>query len=302
MNKNVKQLFLESRKSLLVISLLLCILSLTACQLAREYSEWERPKEDMFIGFFITLGHLNVYNNPSGRIYAERDEFTFTFPGVEGIPFFVGTVEEERGDESVRGSSTIIFSDIGPGIVSDRIHVHTSDDVVSRTLSGTLNVNPRLMNHVYAFNPVFQTSDGKIYIGSGGSSVSAAHEGWRDEGRIQSLRMEESRTVTENGVSHTESTSVELWIAAMHPPERIVILQMDADHNIIYRSEYLPNEVPDALTPLPEAAYLIVETHRNGAANPPIIRALYGKSDGAVETFYERENGVVNRRFTQVEW
>jgi hypothetical protein len=114
--------------------------------------------------------------------------------------------------------------------------------------------------------------------------------------------MEESRTITENGVSQTLSVSVELGIAVMHPPERIVILQMDTDGRIAVKSEYPPDEVPEVIQPLPGTAYLIVETHRTPDLINPVLRTLYNAGSEAVATFYERENGVLNRRFIQVDW
>jgi hypothetical protein len=280
---------------------LVFMLSLAACglpRLAREGAAWAPPQEDAFAGFFVTMGHsaLQEYFGPfDDRIYAEgTDTSGFTFPGIEGIPFFVGTI---TGPNRVT-----TFSEAGPGIVGGGMHVHVSDGETRLTLSGTLYVTPRLAGEVFAFNPVFQTPDGEIYIARGGSSVSANRGGSATEGRVQSFRKEQTHTVTENGAATTRTASVELSIAVMLPPERIVILGMDADHQIVSIGDIAPGHMPETLRPHPDAAYLIVETHRVGDAESPVLRALYGPGDEYVETFYEMGNGVLNRRLTRLAW
>jgi hypothetical protein len=287
-----------------IIIILFIMLSLSACRLAREGDVWPVPQEDMFIGFYVTLWDWNT-PDPFGpfhdRIYAERaGDFQFIFPNLAGIPFYIGTVT----NETPSGTSTVTFSDVDLGIISHGMHVHISDNEVRHRLSGTLNVNPRLAENIYQFNPVFQTPEGDIYIARGGSSISASRDSWEEaaEGPLQSFRQEETVTITENGVSTTRSISVELGIAILFPPERFVVLQMDAEHRVLYRDEFAPQHVPDIFHPLPGTAYMIVETHRNPATRNPIIRVLSEPGDPSFETFYVRDNGVVNRRFTQVEW
>jgi hypothetical protein len=307
---NVKQRSISIKKGYLCAIAILLGTFLSACQLAQEYNEWERFQEDLFIGFFVTFDEIGT-TNPSlnkafgtnDRVYAEREDHTrFTFPGVEGIPFFTATVYFEYDDSHERGSSYVSFSDVGPGIVSDTNHVHITDGETRRTLLGTLYVNPRISHMVYVFNPIFQTPGGDIYIGRDRSSVSVARDGWVDEGRIQAFRKEQTITVTENGISRTDITTVELAISIKLPPERIVILQMDAASRIITSNEYKPGDVPDEISPHPETAFIIVETHRHTQGENPVIRDLYNKTDGNIETFYEMENGVINQRFTRVVW
>ncbi|MCL2499844.1 MAG: hypothetical protein FWE90_05855 [Defluviitaleaceae bacterium] len=290
------------RRCVFAVASIIIFLSLTSCRLAREYSGWERPVEDIFMGFFVTVGNHDAFFG-NERIYAVFEGTgPFTFPGIEGIPFFVGTLEYEYEDAYGTGSVTTSFAEVGPGIVSDTMHTHISDNDISKTLSGTLTVSPRLADAVFRFNPVYQTADRRVYIGHGGSSVTAARISWEFEGRTQSFRMEESRTITENGVSQTLSVSVELGIAVMHPPERIVVLQMDAESNVIRRAEYLPHEMPEEITPLPATVYFIAETHRDARLNNPVIRALYEPDDEWMQTFRENGNGVLDKWVTRINW
>ncbi|MCL2603577.1 MAG: hypothetical protein FWD90_03785 [Defluviitaleaceae bacterium] len=302
-DKNVAlQLRFKLRRSLLIVALVVIGMSLSACRLAREYDGWERPVEDIFMGFFVTIGNHDAFFG-NERIYAVFEGTgPFTFPGIDGIPFFIGTMEYEYKDAYGTGSVTTSFGEVGPGIVSDTMHTHISDNNISKTLSGTLTVSPRLADAVFRFNPVYQVADGRVYIGQGGSSVTAARDSWEFEGRTQSFRMEESRTITENGVSQTFSVSVELGIAVMHPPERIVVLQMDEASRVINRAEYSPYQVPDEITPLSATAYIIVETHRNPELKNSVVRALYEPDDEWMQTFRENNNGVLDKWVTRINW
>jgi hypothetical protein len=297
--------FGQGMKTLCALIFMLFIFS--GCQLAQEFMQREHTEEDAFVGFFVTFGHFSLEGafDANDRIYAEREgEYTFIFP-VEGIPFFVGTVQQEG--EHGGGSSWVTFGEAGPGIISDTMHIHAGDDFTRRTLSGTLHVTPQMADTVYVFNPVYQTPglDGRIYISRfGGSAVSVAHGDGAPppEGRVHSFSHVEERATQRNGVTFLHTTTVELAVANMHPPERIVIMQMDANHQALARAEYAPDNVPEEFTPLPGTAYLIVETLRAAEVTDPVLRALYGTNDETIAIFYEMGNRVLAQRFVQVNW
>jgi hypothetical protein len=281
------------------------ILALSGCRLAREHEPWAAQEEDMFIGFFVTADEMGgswfamgEHADPQGRIYAEREISPegigpFTFP-VEGIPFFMARSEFEWG--------TSITSAVGPGIVTSRQHSHFTDTEERFYLEGTLNVNPRLAHMVYTFHPVFQTPDLRVYIAQGGSAISVARDSYFDEGQIQAFRIVHEATQTLNGVTTTRTVTAELGIAVMFSPRQIVMLEMDADGQLLARHEYAPDAVPPSFTPLRETAYIIIETHRAPDAKNPVTRVLHNANDGAAAVFYETDNGVIARRFVQIEW
>lgn len=287
----------------MMLSLLFALLLLSGCQLAREYTPAAGTQEDIFVGFFVTMGDMGAFSihehfDEQGRIFAVREEGVpgyrapFVFP-VEGIPFFAGRYEHEGG--------VIHFGESGPGIISERgMRFYSTDEGSSTVLEGTLNVNPRHTHMVYSFHPVFQTPDLQVYIGLGGSSVSVARGGYFGEGPMQGFRQTHEVTVTENGVTRTTSTSVELGIAVMHTPERVVFIEMDAAHNVLQVREYAPHDVPAELVTLPQTVYVIMETHRCNSALHPVLRELIGAPDYRAAVFYEIENGVINRRFIQI--
>lgn len=89
----------------------------------------------------------------------------------------------------------------------------------------------------------------------------------------------------------------------MFPPERIVVLQMDADSSILMRTEHVPGGLPGMLTPEPATEYIVVETYKKDPeGNDKISRRLYDNSDESLETFFCREDGICVRQWTQLEW
>jgi hypothetical protein len=286
----------------LILFLITLIKFFSGCALAREHYTHAPFQEDRFLGFFVTFSEMGAlpahdYFNEDGRIYFTREEgergylSRLTVP-IDGIPFFAGRYEGEHG--------MVHFGESGAGIVSEQgMHVHFTDYGTTMNLRGTLNVNPRLANMVYVLNSVYQTPCLQIYVRRGGSMISVARGSYFSEGQIQSLRVSHSASVTENGTTRTDTTSVELGIAVMHTPLATVFIEMDDAHNIIYIHEFEPAAVPFYLTLQDVTAYVIVETQRAHYASPPVQRSLV-QPGGSVPVFYEMDNGVINRRIVHM--
>jgi len=121
------------------------------------------------------------------------------------------------------------------------------------------------------------------------------------EGAVYAQTLDSTMTVTENGIAKTESTSVKISVNVMFAPEKIVILQMDADSKLLLRAEYKPVEMPDTLVVNPATDYIVVETHkRDEAGKQKITRVVYGSGDENIETFYARPDGICEKRLTQI--
>jgi hypothetical protein len=167
-------------------------------------------------------------------------------------------------------------------------------------LEGTVYLAPSGGNLIWHFNPVYQSPDGSVYAVSGSGMNTDCGQ---SEGEKCSQTIESSCTVTENGVTKTYSTSVKISYSFLFPPERVRILQLDGDGSIVDDAEYPPGETPKTLTPETDTAYIIVETYKTDAeGNEKISRELYQRSDGTLETFVCRDDGVCVKRWTELKW
>lgn len=320
------------RKVIIAICCAAILCALTGCQLAREDAD-TNAYEDRLAGVFITTEHLDLFDFEAylndnisgmsggeitmdgntqkyqGRLYATLTTITLTneetgetieteeyvFEGVEGIPCFSATIPAAEGRDSYRTS----ISD--PAISDGHMSIAVSDEENGVALEGTIYVSPTGRERVYYFNPVFQSADGSVYLTTGSGFMVGD---WpTSEGEQYSQTLDATYTVTEKGKTKTESMSVKVSVSTMFAPEKIVVLQMDADSKLISRTEYTPGELPEAFTPEPDTEYLVVETYkRDAAGNAMTARDIYNRDAEAVESFSARADGVCVKHWTQIEW
>lgn len=316
------------RNSLLLGVCAILICTLAACSLAREEAS-DNPREDKLIGVFITTEYIDLFdfdrylnenlsgfqggaivmdgNNEKyqGRLYASLVPRTLTneetgetseileykFEGIEGIPYFSPTAQDEHGNYTASASDDAISE--------GHMSIKQGDDENSVSMEGTLYVVPASMNAYYP-NPVYQSADGSVYLVSG-SGISAS--GVHDDGPMMSQTLSADYTVTENGKTKTDSFSVTISVSVMSAPEKIIILQMNADSELLSRHEYVPGTLPESFVPDDKTAFMIVETQkRNFEGKLKVTRNIYGNSDESIETFSARADGVCVKSWTRIAW
>ena len=311
-----------------LVIMLLC--ALAGCRLAQEGKVTEAT-EDRLVGVLVTTEYLdlfdmerylndNIGNNPDGeitidgsareyqgRLYAilKKETLTdekagqtteivqFVFEGIKGIPYFAADIPKTAERESfLSSSSDEAISDGHTGIKS-------GDKENSLTLEGTIYIAPSGLE-TYYINPVYQSDDGRVYVTSGsGFSTDST----QNEGTLFSQTMSFERTVTENGKAVKDSTSVKISLHMMQAPKKIVLLEMDRGSAVLSRTECMPGEVPDAITPKAGTEYILVETHKTDSEGKPLVtRTLFGKDAQTLETFYSREDGVCVKQWTALNW
>jgi len=320
------------RKIMIAVCSVLILCLLSGCQLARE-NAGANAYEDRLIGLFITTEYLDLFDFENylndnisgfrdgeitidgnaqkyqGRLYATLMTRTptsdeaggtteieeYIFEGIDGIACFSPTVPAADGRDSY------IFSMSDEAISDGHMSLNYGDDKNSTTLTGTIYTVPSNMQHTYYFNPVYQSEDGSVYAVSG-SGFMVDNEA-DSEGSVYSQTLDATTTVTENGKSKTESISITLSISVMLEPEKIIVLQMNTESELLSRTEYAPGILPEVLTPEADTAYLVVETYkRDDMGNLKIAREIYGRDNENIETFSVRADGVCVKHWTQIKW
>lgn len=309
-------------------TILLIILS--GCRLARE-DAGENASEERLIGVFLTTESLDLFDFDSylkdnisdfsggeikldgntdkyqGRLYAELRQKTLTntetgekltteeyvFPGFEGIAYYSAWVPSAA--EYVGYYTSGSDDAISDGHVS----VNSGDQGNSISMEGTVYVTPD-SGSMYCFNPIYQSSDGRVYTMTGNFLSSSGNQG---EGEVFSQTMSATYSKRENGMNKTDSISIKLSISVMYPPEKIVVLQMGKEGSLISSSEYAPGNMPEEITPDKNTEYIIVETHKSGGQDANTTsRKLYGKDAESLEAFFCREDGICVKQWVQVNW
>ncbi|MDD4542946.1 MAG: hypothetical protein PHY13_04160 [Clostridia bacterium] len=317
------------KNKILIISLLIAIIiSLTGCQLAIEdMQESENP--DILIGAFITFEPLILFDNDSyinenidkimsgkdqyidtskyeGRLYAKLVKRTYTneytnepsetseyvFEDIEGITYIAATVSDSDGIYTVASSSDGI-SDTHTKVAGGNIQREIS-------LEGTIYLSITSTNKFFYMNPVYQDTKGNVYVVTGSGYLRGVSE---FEGSVFSQTLEDSKTITENGITKTQKSSIKISISYIHSPFKISIYQMDKNNSKVKYDEYIPNEVPDKISLDSDTDYIIVETHKyNDENNLVISREIHDKDEDYINTFYCMENGICSKKYVKLIW
>lgn len=323
-----------NRKIFAVFLAFFILLMSTGCQLAREDMA-ENRSGDKLIGVFITKEYLDLFDIESyfndnihkispggsiaidgdtkkyeGRLYANIvtrtntdpetgstfDTRELAFEGVEGLSYFCAKIPASEEE----GSYTVSSSD--EGISDGHTKIHYGDEEDSISLEGTIYFSPvhaRSTITLY-MNPVYQSSDGRVYAVSGSGLMLDGNHG---EGMFYSQTLEETTTTTENQKSKSSQTSVKISFAIMYPPKKVVVLQMDDENNIISKAEYQPGKLPDTIKPDRNTAYIMVENHKQDReGNLVVSRSLYDESKETLDTYYSKADGILVKQWTALNW
>lgn len=320
-------------KRIITMCLAFCgLFALTGCQLAKENAGLAN-NGNRLIGVFVTKEYLDLFDMEGylndninkladggenildgniskyqGRLYAIlktrvlTEKYTgnttntkeFVFDSVDGIAYFAATVPATEHEEN------FITSGSDEGISDGHSSYIYGDEEESITLEGTIYGAIGRAENTFYINPVFQSADGSVYATAGSGYMMNGVEG---EGAVYSTTLDETTTITEKGKTKSKSFSIKISLTMMYAPEKITIIQMNQDSNIVLQNEYTPGEVPESLTMEMDTAYLIVETYkRDYNGNLFVTRSLTDRSEEAIETYYRRDDGICVKEWTQVNW
>lgn len=289
-----------------------------AVQIARNDAQTISAEPGRLIGALITTepldlfdieGYLNYHAGSiisggiigmeesagyEGKLYAvlkEKGRPEYAFEGVDGIRYFAAEMEDEHG------SYTQSVSD--EGISDGHMAVNASDEGTSVSLEGTIYVSTKSTREIvqYYVNPVYQEADGRVYAMEG-NSISIDDETGSGGGKM-TVTLNESDSQTVGDKSTSRESSVKISIAYIEPTECVTVVQMDGENVPLDRKEYRLSEVPETLTVVPSAEYLVVETR---GADGTEARKLYQKEDESFTIYFCREDGICVQHWTEILW
>lgn len=322
---------MKTRRIFAVIAAGVMLFSLSGCSLARADAA-ETEETDRLIGALVTTEYLDLFDMESylrdnadqlvdgeeitlegdssyeGRLYATLTTRTYTdeatgesweeeeyvFDTVTGWAFLSPALTDDEGER-------IGYALGGDDVFSDsHADISSTDDGDSLSMEVTLYVVADGEERSYYVNPVYQSNTGEVYAVSGDGFMTGASGA--TEGEIWSVTLDETTTTTTDGQSQTDQVSVTIHLAGLYSPQEIVLLQMDADSNILMRTAYTPGTLPETLELDSSCAYLLVETHKTDDAGQTLVsRELVTPEEDTLSAFYE-EDGVCVRQWTELCW
>jgi hypothetical protein len=298
------------------------MLTLYGCQLARP-DGLNTQNGDRLIGVFITREYLDLFdvncwaddntsslinggivdvqNDPryQGRVYAtlntadQADHNEYVFEDIEGIPFFYA--EYKPGDEvseSYRGISA--SAAIGDAHIS-------VTDFNREEIEGTLYPAPRKGGRCVYANPVYQDSEGRVYLMSGEGCSFA--EGSNIRG---SIAMEEKYTVTDNSEKTEKSFKVTVYSEERYPAESVNIIQMNAKNKLISQQRYTLDTLPESVSFGAATKFVLIETYTLSPDGEALKREIFSRDDESCEEYFSyykaRSDGFLEKLEIELLW
>ena len=274
-----------------VLAILLALLMLTGCQLASEEKN-ESRMNDKLAGVFVTFEYLDggfdleqwLEDHPEalkgGDVTLDHAE---SMAYSQKIPVLMGENEWIVPDAAGLSMSHYHNGDYWTGFSTEGLcevksSINGSDNADSIKEEATIFVamDDEVMVHA---NPVYQTPEGEYYtvpaMGLGGA-VSIG-------GMSQSISEETSWN--RDGEEYTFSAEYTIAVKGVNLAKALRLIQMNAEHRELTRTEFIPGQMPEVFTPEMDAAYLIVE--EIGAGEP--VRSLVQPGDSHITVYYKGE-------------
>ncbi len=304
------------RKQIISMIMLLCLLFLSGCQLAREGADKVAQDDyDRLIGVFITTEYLDLFDMEaylndninsitsgaskhtqttipqnaaqaySRRIYADikedgsGDSRDYSFEGLDGILMIMPTVHADNSEDAyITATSDSEVSEISAAVGDHQ------------KLEGTIYASSREHASFY-FNPIYQTPGGAIYL-TAGQGISG---NLSDESAF-SQSIKEDYTSSYNGETKASSMEVSVKIQGKQDFVSYDILQMDENDQCIDAKSFTPDHMPDTIQAAPGAEYIIVAGSTATGQTPQKERQIYditGVDDPEIQVFVPLDHGIL---------
>lgn len=282
-------------KKLAIALILALALSLPGCSLLRE--DGEPSEADRLVGIYITDSYIDTFDfeayvndnaasllNGDGevsredaakysrRIYAEVVDGKTSFP-VEGVPMIAARYEKDG--ESYTGS------DCGDKLADVHLSINNSEDMVTTVLTGEIFTDSGSGRVTAYCNPVYQQADGRIYLVPGEGMTA-------DSGGSMVFSLSDSR---ESAVEGEQGYGMEITLTATgrYPSDKLAVLLYSADGELMGRTEYAPEDIPEEIA-ADGAAWAVFEDYtRDFLGEPQVIRRLIaaGSDEGFLSLHME---------------
>ncbi len=285
-----------------------------------ENQDNSTQQRDLMVGVFVTTEYIDLFDiegylkdnidniagsetyiqnsiGYEGRIYAVLKDETFTdeltgetvttkeyvFEDLEGYPFFHCEITDENGTYGSTMSDDV-FS-------NSHFASNYTDNGEEQSLEATIYYTDKLKSDVFYLNPVYQASDGRVYLMSG-SGISS------QGGGMTSSQLQDEVTVTADGKETTKKTTVKVNFEHVSPTKEILVTHMDSSNNKIRTDSLLPHELPVEFFPERGTDFLIVETVSEDGSERKII----SKDETYFDVLKTRADGICIIAAVNIKW
>lgn len=263
----------------------------------------EEEEEGMLIGAFVSEEDLDIDDLEvtatgkiqwkRGRLYAEKWEKSWRFPDLPDGGGIFSVLPMESEDANGETESPLLNSDfpeivyIGSlGKADGRSNVNRGNGVRTTDIDLSGEVYACGSRHViFKFYPIYQTSDGRIYLTRGNSMGMSGADGASITHTLTS-----DKTETIGGKSERVKVRVAITAVSRPTPTKFTVAHMDENDDLLKLEEFAPDALPESITAADGAAYLIGTSYgqdgdgetaeysicnRDGRIQPPLDTFAY---------------------------
>ena len=207
-------------------------------------------EKDLDIGGDLAVSAAGKFVWKAGRLYMEADDWSAL--GERGGGIYCTMEPDARyGEEDAKSPNITIFGELGAPLgkagIDDDNGVRTTDIDLSGEVyaCGDRQV-------IFKLYPIYQTSDGRIYLTRGNSMGMSGSDGASITHTLTS-----DKTETIGGKSERVKVRVAITVAARPTPTKFTVAHMDENDDLLKLEEFAPDALPESITAADGAAYLI---------------------------------------------
>ncbi len=221
----------------------------------------EEEGEGMLIGAFVSEEDLDIDDLEvtatgkiqwkQGRLYMDTDEDWWALKDRGGGIYCTMEPDARYGEEDAKSPNIRIFGALGAPLgkagIDDDNGVRTTDIDLSGEVyaCGDRQV-------IFKLYPIYQTSDGRIYLTRGNSmGMSGA------DGASMTHTLTSDKTETIGGKSERVKVRVAITAVSRPTPTKFTVAHMDENDDLLKLEEFAPDALPESITAADGAAYLI---------------------------------------------
>ena len=254
----------------------------------------EEEGEGMLIGAFVSEENLDIDDLEvtatgkiqwkQGRLYMDTDEDWWALKDRGGGIYCTMEPDSRDGEEDAKSPCITNFGTLGAPQGKTAIDNDNGIRTTDIDLSGEVYAcGSRRV--IFKFYPIYQTSDGRIYLTRGNSMGMSGADGASITHTLTS-----DKTETIGGKSERVKVKVAITAVSRPTPTKFTVAHMDENDDLLKLEEFAPDALPESITAADGAAYLIGTSYgqdgdgetaeysicnRDGRIQPPLDTFAY---------------------------
>ena len=266
----------------------------------------DEEEEGTLIGAFVSEEDLDIDDLEitatgkvrwkQGRLYMDTDEDWWALKDRGGGIYCTMEPDARDGEEDAKSPCITNFGTLGAPQGKTAIDNDNGVRTTDIDLSG--EVYACGSRHViFKFYPIYQTSDGRIYLTRGNSMGMSGADGVSVTHTLTS-----DKTETIGGKSERVKVRVAITAVSRPTPTKFTVAHMDENDDLLKLEEFAPDALPESITAADGAAYLIGTScgfDRDGETAEYDICSR--GDDGGLHTFRYRD-GSLTAVEIRVDW